>query len=272
MRIAILLYEPSDKEVSYFNNLLTRLNDAGHLAFFAKKTLTELKMDVARVKNFVGKTEADAWVVVAGSKPVLEWFEQQNFPAFALFGRSVNVNLAATAPLKGPALIEAVRHLVALGHQRIVMLAREERRKPLPGLLEQTFLDELEAQGIKTGPYNLPDWEECPGRLQEALNQLFKHTPPTALFIQTSQLTIAILQHVSELGLKIPRDLSIISMDPSPAYELCHPLISHISYDSDPWLRRIVRWANNVARGKEDRKRVLFPGKFVAGGTTGPAK
>ncbi len=109
LRIAVLLYEPSDKTVSYFNQLLVQLNDAGHTAFFAKKTLIELKMDVPRVENFVGKTEADAWVIAGGSRSVLEWFAQRDLPAFALFGRSVPVNLAATAPRKGPALIEATR-------------------------------------------------------------------------------------------------------------------------------------------------------------------
>ena len=272
MRIAILPYEPSDRTSNDFNQLLARLNEAGHVCFYAKKTLIELKMDAPRVADFVRATEADSWVIIAGSQGVLDWFAEQDFPAFALFGRSMQVDIAASAPKKLPALSVAVQRLVAMGHQRMVLLARAERRKPTPGFLEQAFLDELESQGIATGSYNLPDWEESPAGLQQSLDALFRHTPPTALFIQNPQVSVAILQHAASRGLTIPKDFSMVSMDPNPAFAWCHPTIAHIDFDSDPWLRRIVQWARNVARGMDDRRKVFYPGRFIAGGTIGPAK
>ena len=57
-------------------------------------------------------------------------------------------------------MAEAVGKMVKLGHRRIVMIARSEKRKPKPALYEQKFLDELEQLGIATGPYHLPDWEQ----------------------------------------------------------------------------------------------------------------
>jgi hypothetical protein len=63
-------------------------------------------------------------------------------------------------------------------------LARGVRRKPRPGSFEQAFLDELEALGIPTGDYNLPDWSESPEGFHQLLAALFRHTPPTALILQ----------------------------------------------------------------------------------------
>jgi hypothetical protein len=37
-------------------------------------------------------------------------------------------------------------------------------------------------------------------------------------------------------------------------------------------VRRIVRWANNVARGKDDRRKTSSLAQFVEGGTIGTAK
>jgi len=37
-------------------------------------------------------------------------------------------------------------------------------------------------------------------------------------------------------------------------------------------VRRIVRWAENVARGKSDIRQVLTPARFVDGGTVGRAR
>jgi len=272
MRIAILVCEPDDRKVNYLLDLQHQLCGVGHAAFFARKTLTEMGMDVQRVAKLVNQTEADAWVVMAGSQPVLEWFAAQPFPVFGLFGRIVHVPIASTSPKKIPAFQTVVRRLVSLGHRRIVMLAREERRKPKPGFLEQAFLDELEAHGIPTGPYNLPDWEETPAGFRRLLDSLFRHSPPTALLTDGAPITVATLQYFSKHGIDSPRDVSLVCGDPDPAFAWCDPVIAHISYDSGPWLRRIVHWANNVARGKDDRRKTSSLAKFIEGGTIGPAK
>ncbi len=272
MRIAILLYEPDDRKIDYQLDLIRQLGEAGHSAYFAPKTLIELGMDVKRVANFVGGAEADAWVVVAGSRPVLDWFATQPSPVFGFFGRIVGVPIASTSPRKIPALQTAVRRLVSLDHSRIVMITREERRKPMPGFLEQAFLDELQAQGVPTGPYNLPDWEETPAGFRRLLDSLFHHSAPTALLTDGTAITVATLQHFAKLGIEVPRDVSLICSDLDPAFAWCAPAISHISYDSRPWVRRIVRWANNVARGKDDRRKTSSLAKLVEGGTIGPAK
>lgn len=271
LRISILLYDYEDRKVDYILDLLHQLKEAGHSAYCTSRTLTDLGMDPEKVAKWVQKSEADAWVVVAASRPVLEWFAVQPFPVFGLFGRNVNLRIASTGPRKLPALQKAVRRLVALGHRRIVFLTRSEHRKPVPGNFERDFLAELEAQGIVTGPYNLPDWEETREGFTQALDSLFQHTPPTALLMDTSMLTVAVLQYFTKRGIQSPRDVSLISMDPDPNYSLCDPAISHISYDSGPWVRHIMRWVNNIAHGGDDHTKRSSLAEFIEGGTIGPA-
>ena len=63
------------------------LAQAGHAIARAPKTMVELGVDVKRIARMVEQTEADAWVVVSGSRDILEWFAAREAPAFALFGR-----------------------------------------------------------------------------------------------------------------------------------------------------------------------------------------
>ena len=49
------------------------------------------------------------------------------------------------------------------------------------------------------------------------------------------------------------------------------PSVAHIRWDYRPVLRRIVRWTNNIARGKEDRRQTSTKAEFVEGGTVGLA-
>lgn len=271
LRIAILLYDPDDRKVDHILRMVSQLAEAGHHPFYAKKTLVDVGMRVSGVAGLVARTEADAWVVVAGSLPVLEWFSEQSFPVLALFGRVATVNIASAIPYTVPALREVIDHLISLGHRRIVMIARKDRRKPEPGFSEQLFLDELAAHGITTGPYNLPDWEETRGGMRSLLESLFRHTPPTALLIQGPELVTAVMMYCLHLGIKVPQQLSLVSMDPDRTFAWCSPSISHIGFDNRPLIRRIVRWANTVARGKEDRQMMTSKAEFIVGGTTGPA-
>jgi len=164
-----------------------------------------------------------------------------------------------------------VRRLVELGHRRIVLLAKEVRRKPIPGRFEQIFLDELSSHGIQHGPYNLPDWEETPEGLQTAVDSLFDHTPPTALIVEESHTMIAVQQHLANRGIVAPRDVTLVCDDPDPAFSWCRPGMAHISWDSSTIARDAVLWAANVARGREDRKNSFFKADLIEGGTMGPA-
>ena len=272
LRVEILLYEPLDRKANYFADLKHRIRDAGHVANFSSKTLTGMGMDLKRVARFVESTTADAWIVVSGSGEVLEWFANRTTPCFALYGRFIKLPLPRTYPKKSPALIKAVRSLISMGHQRIVMLCREERRKPEPGFLERVFLDELKAHGIATGSYNLPDWQENATGLNRALDKLFQHTPPTALIVGQPPIFLAVRQYLAQRGILAPRDISLICTDPDPGFDWYEPQISHIRWDAEPMLRRMIQWVDNVAHGRADRKISANQAVFVEGGTIGPAK
>lgn len=174
-------------------------------------------------------------------------------------------------PDKVDALRICIQRLLQLGHRRIVMLAREERRKPYPGLMERTFLDELEAFGISTGAYNLPDWEDSPDGLHDRLDSLFRITPPTDLIIGEFPIYMAVERHLARLCFLTPRDVSLICLEPSPCMIWSRPAISHINWDTEPMILRIVAWANNVARGKNDHRQSFIKAEFLEGGTIGQA-
>lgn len=272
LRIAILTHDPLMLSAGYVTELQHLLQEMGFTVFFAEKSLMDMHMNVQRVEQLVKQIDADAWVVVAGSRGVLEWFVGQQIPVFAFFGRRRELPLAGAGPDKVQACRNVVRRLVALGHRRIVFLEQAARRLPKPGLPERTFLEELESHGIATGPYNLPDWEETPEGLQRLLDSLFQVTPPTAFLIDEAYLFHAVKHHLCQRGIKTPEDVSLVCTDPDPTFKWCRPSIAHIQWDSRPVVRRIVRWAVNVASGKEDLRQTVTQAEFIEGGTIGVVK
>lgn len=270
IRVRILHYEEQSQGDLDNSYLLTQLLEAGIDAGFAGKSLKDLGMNVEKVARHVKRNPADAWVVSAASREVLEWFAVQPTPAIAMYGRHKELPIAAAFTIMIPGMIAAVRRLIELGHKRIVMLAREERRKPQLSRPEQVFIDELKAGGIITGDYNLPDWEESREGLTRLLNELFRFSPPTALIFQEAQIFAAARYHLADLGIVAPRDVSLVVADSDPSFAWCNSIPSHIRWDYRPVVRHVVRWARNVASGKEDRRKFGTESEFFEGGTIGP--
>ena len=270
LRIAIFTPMASDHGVDFMIELRHILQESGHLPFSPEKSLLELGMDTHRVARFVERTEADAWVVTAASRQVLQWFSEQPRPALALFGNRTGLPIAGSGPNKSPAFAGAARQLIDLGHRRITLLIRNQHRRPKPASVVRVFQAELEAHDIQVGEFNLPDWEESRAGYQEILESLFRLTPPTALIIDEAFLFIAAQQFITRRGLRVPEDVSLICTDSDPTFAWCQPSIAHIAWDYQPVVHRIVHWAANVSKGRKDVRQTSSLAEFIPGGTMGP--
>jgi len=271
LRVAILLYEDSVRHLDYLVDIQHKLANRGHQSFVPGKTLIELGMKVPRIRRLVEETEADAWIVWAGSREVLEWFAERERPTFALYGRRRRLPIAGFGPDHEAAGRSVVQRLVALGHRRIVLLVRESQRASGPGPAERAIFEEMAAHGLPMGPYNLPEWKDSPEDLHRLLDELFRVTPPTALVIDESVLFHSAKDHLARRGILAPEQVSLICTDPDPTFAWCRPSIAHLNWDSHAVVRRVVNWANNVARGRKDRRQTLTKIEFVEGGTVGAA-
>ncbi|MCH7228412.1 GntR family transcriptional regulator [Haloferula sp. A504] len=270
LNVKILHYDKADQRTDYFLESIFRLHQSGHRASFAEKSLRELNFDLQRVAKLVGKARADAWIVAGGPRALLEWFVGQPTPAFALFGRMRNVPIAGVLPDKLEAIGALVDRLVALGHRRIVNIVAEERRKPTFGVPERFYMELLSRHGIQSGSYNLPDWEGTPEGLPRLLDSLFKYTPPTALLLDQACYFCAARDHLARKEIVAPRDVSMACYEWNPLFDWFRPEITHIDWDPRAAVNRIVKWVNNISRGKDDRRKNITWAQLIEGGTIGP--
>lgn len=271
LRVEILLSEVTDMKLDYMIEIQHALAKAGHAVSFLSESMADMQMDVARIARKVKRSDADAWVVLGGSREVLEWFASQPLPTLAIFGRKRGLPLAGVGPDKPPAYVATTQALIGLGHRRIVLLARPRRCLPEPGASEMAFLNELASHGLPVSDYNLPIWEESVEGFHSCLESLFELNPPTALIIQEATLFAAAQQFLAQRQIRVPQDISLVCTDEDPNFAWCLPAISHIRWDSRPVVRRVVRWAANVSNGKVDLRQTLGSAQFIAGGTIGPA-
>jgi hypothetical protein len=153
LRVAILRHDARLTDNPQTSLILTEimhsLEAAGHRVFFCKKSQIELKHEVRPASLQLVGSGADAWVVEAGSRPLLDWCASQPTPCLALYGRATNQPLASAGVDTEPFYRAATRHLLALGHCRIVLLVREPIRKPTPGTAPAPFWKNWPRTGLR---------------------------------------------------------------------------------------------------------------------------
>jgi DNA-binding LacI/PurR family transcriptional regulator len=265
MQVGLILYEPEDAENQYVPELRQLLLASGFGLSLAPKTLIDLNHSPRRIETMMRKYPADAWVVVAGSRPLLKWLAESPFPAFALFGRMRGLPIRGMKPDTLPALRESIRTLAGLGHRRISLLAREERRTQPYGNFEVTFLKELKLHGINTGSYNIPDWKESAAGLRICLESLFRLTPPTAIYVGDYVLFLAVQNILRNNAFTASKKVALISTDYHPHMKWCDPPVPHFCWDHRATARKILTWLRQLQRGKPSLAQTLEPARFVEG-------
>ena len=199
---------------------------------------------------------------------------------FVLYGRTGDDHGCAWFDINSEAaMAEAVALLAELGHQRIGFIPAGDRY----------MYARLRSEGYRAGlkAAKLPFAAElvAPPALnrQEGANSarliLNQDQPPTAILCAVDRAAIGVYDAAKELGLRIGRDLSLISYDDIPEAELLTPPLTTYAVDTRRAGARLTDLLIRRIKGEAPEKlRELEPARFVAreshgpGPSAGPAK
>ena len=149
-------------------------------------------------------------------------------PAVILSGSRGPYPLPTVWQNEAEVVVGAVRYLAALGHRRIArvggvadFLQTENRNAAYMETVEELGLVPVVAATdfrAETGAHVTRQLLASPGR-------------PTAFIYESDILAVAGLGVAHEMGLHVPRDLSIIAWDDSPFCQVVHPPLSAVTRD-----------------------------------------
>ncbi len=117
----------------------------------------------------------------------------------------------------------ATRHLLELGHRRIAVigqLASPGMTDSVPDQRIHGFRRAMAAERIRRDRHLIVDGEFTIEGGRRAARQLLQAAEkPTAIFCMSDEMAFGVLQAARELGICVPRDLSVIGFDDHPAAE-----------------------------------------------------
>ncbi|MFB9329990.1 LacI family DNA-binding transcriptional regulator [Paenibacillus aurantiacus] len=145
----------------------------------------------------------------------------------------------------------AAAHLIALGHRKFAVLAEEESvsssRERVRG-----FRQTLAAAGIVLDPA-LVRSSGMKESMNQALELLQGDDRPTAIFCCNDMLAIGALRAAKQLGLRIPRDCSIVGFDDTVLASVTDPPLTTIAQPIEQMGQTVVRLLVRLIEQPEER-------------------
>jgi DNA-binding LacI/PurR family transcriptional regulator len=232
------------------------------------------------LRNLLAYSRAACWVLIGPTLQMVRWFERQNVPALAQGGYVIDMKLPMADVDSGAIVRHAVRTLLSRGHARIA-LTMGASDMPGESALTRQFSDTFEkfryllrdsdANAFATAVLH----RSKPDAMREALDQLWnastsaRRPPPTALLINRPRHVLTAMTHLAEMGLRVPQDVSLISMHHLAYLDEIRPTVAHYTFDWRAFARRFTALARRLADGStlSVRRRLLATPEFRDGGT-----
>ncbi len=236
--VGLVLTDPGyGREDSYLSDYIAGLGqglaEAGIDLFLA--AIPQGQSELSVIRNIVATRRADGLILARTAEvdPRVDYLTEQRFP-FVTHGRIAREDAGHDwVDTDGfTAFGQAFDMLHALGHRRFALLTIEE---PMTFRLHRTegLLAAIARKGdpsVRLDVVTSPRYSH--DRRRDVIRALLARPDrPTAILALFDGLALAVLQVAEEMGIAIPRDLSVVGFDNIPSAGLARPGLT--TFDSD---------------------------------------
>lgn len=183
-----------------------------------------------------------------GDTSLIERIASERFPCMLVADRSDDPRVNYIDSVSRESSREAVDHLIGLGHKRIALATHDlvdtdhqDREAGYRRAMVDAGLEIDESLVVRTSA-NTRGGEMMLTKLLE------RRDPPTAIFFTNPMSTIGALQMCLRLGIKVPRDLSIVGVDDSVTRFQTFPRYTAVCQDAVSLGIEAARWITRAAQ------------------------
>ena len=192
------------------------------------------------------RTAASAWLAFGSREPMLRWFVSQRIPCLVAGScppgialPSVDIDYQATCRHAGGMLR-------GKGHRRIALVVPEGStggEADSERGLRESFPAGESRETIRVIRHDGSAAHLC-GQLDQVLRSA---DPPTAFLVARAVHVLTVVTHLLRLGVRIPKDIAVISRDDESFLQYVTPSVCRYAIDPALFPRRISRAARQLA-------------------------
>ena len=231
-------------------------------------------MGAKKLAYLVKQNPADVYVVMSAHKQCASALRRTGVPLIYIGGEQVKGCVPRISYSLNQMCDLAIKRLVALKHKRITVMLPEginlASRKASAG--EQMVERLFQPYNLPFSTYNCPRWGKTKDDFNEALENLFSLTPPTALILGDVKHVTRVVCFLMRRKLSYPEDVSIIVLDEAKELLECHPVISHIKGNNRLFARSVLKSVRRKLTHQDDQDLEVVPTHLVETGSITEAK
>jgi LacI family transcriptional regulator len=202
---------------SYFMDVVcaieTACSEQGQMVFLADtKDDPEIELEVVRALH---QRRVDGIILAPSADPerkAIRYIQEHNIPC-VLVDRLIDEDLDQVGVTNGPSMKQLVKHLIALGHKRIALIAGQPNFTTTLERIEGYYAA-LNEHGIGIDPALVHPGNATVAAAAEAATKLFRSSkPPTAIAAGNNLAMIGVMQAVRSAGLRVPSDIALAGFD-----------------------------------------------------------
>jgi LacI family transcriptional regulator len=224
--------------------------------------------------RYVVETGSADGIIISRTQPDdprVRYMVERNFP-FATHGRTETGLLHPFHDFDNHAFaVEAVRRLTGLGRSRLALLA------PPRGLTYHQhtldgFADALSETGASEVPFNTVSIDHSMEQIRARTAQLMRReNRPDGFVSSAAAATLALVAGIEDAGLKLGRDIDVVSKQSSPILHLFRPEIHVVNEDFRLAGRELARSVLGWIGGKPPLSLQTLSGPQAVEPAAGPA-
>jgi LacI family transcriptional regulator len=220
------------------------------------------------LERLVTLPDTAAWILFYPTAEMQRWFQQHRVPTVLAGQRhegvdlpNVSTDVSLLARHAAGLLRRRGHRTMAYVHARVTSLSDH--------IAASTFLEEAQKLGAAA---EIVVHRQDPHDLKREIQSLLARQPrPTAIVVGAPENALAILVHALDSGLKVPSDLSLISMWDDDCLRYVLPDIASYRVDAAAFGAKLAGLVLDVIQGSKSAPcHHTAPSQFVPGLTLGP--
>ncbi|MET8988252.1 LacI family DNA-binding transcriptional regulator [Nonomuraea wenchangensis] len=222
--------------------------------------------------DYLAEQGVDGVVVVAPQRSAAQALESlpTGMPAVAVEGGSHRDDIPVVCIDQAEGARLATRHLLELGHETVWHVSGPSDWLETEGRLAGWRAALAEADRPAPEPL-AGDWSPRAG--YEAGRSLAAMDGVTAVFAANDQMALGVLRALSEGGVRVPEQISVVGFDDIPESEFFSPPLTTVRQDFDVVGRHCIEvLLRQVEGGRGARGRLVVPPRLVVRSSTAPAR
>lgn len=215
------------------------------------------------LRQAVEASPHDAWVLLLSARATQLWFARERLPAIIAGSCGEDVVLPAVDVDYRAAGVHAGHVLLGAGHRRIAYLVPPN---PTGGVVaaEQGLRAALGSAPGRPAELTVLQAETCTA-IGRVLERNFGAEAPTAIVCAKAGAALTTFAHLAARGLRVPRDVSLVSMEAEPFFQHLTPSLAHYALSPALYGQRVARLICQQFAAALPPQRSLLQLGYVAG-------